>query len=76
MKKLNSEIACCYLYGIISLAFPFNNINIYINLILPIFYVCEALVVTLREEHKLGVFRVGSHLQGSSRLLGLLDPSR
>jgi len=45
------------LYGTISLTFRFNNIKISlcINIILPIFYVCEALVVTLREEYKLGV---------------------
>jgi hypothetical protein len=49
----------------------------YINIILPIvLYVCETLVVTLREEHRLGVLGDRSHLQGSSRLLGLLDPSR
>jgi len=66
------------LHGIISLAFRFNNIkiNIHINIILPVFYVCEALVVTPREEHRLGVFRDRSYLQGSSRLLGLLDPSK
>jgi hypothetical protein len=78
MKKRTQRVPVANLYGIISLAFRFNNmkINININIILPVFYVCEALVVTLREEHRLGVFRDRSHLQGSSRLLGLLNPPR